>query len=365
MNTLFHKTIFSLLLLVGGVTTSNALWVTVGYTDNPDIGSSAVIFTSPDGSTWDTPALPDFNHDIVNLNSVAYDGSGTWIAVGKDFSKSQSLLLASPEPSVAWTVVTLPPSVPTNVNLFSIAHGNGTWVAVGSNDGTNPSQPIIMTSTEGFQNWIVRPLTLPSDLTQGVLYHVAYGNGTWVAIGDAGFNDGRWDSGIILTSQDAIHWNVQLPADKSVSLPALNGNVVYQNNQWFILGSFLSDKDTAILTSKDASQLSSWSIHHLASTCYFWGATYANGQWLIVGNNVSPSGTCLLVSKDAVTWSALPQPGYIGTQKLNDIAYGDNQWIAVGAGGDAAISHDNGKDWTTSPIVASDYIQLERIIYGN
>jgi hypothetical protein len=68
--------------------------------------------------------------------------------------------------------------------LFGVAYGNGTFVAVGGL-GT------ILTSTDG--------VTWTSE-TSGINYHlwgVTYGNGTFVAVGD---------DGTILTSTDGVTW---------------------------------------------------------------------------------------------------------------------------------------------------------------
>jgi len=74
---------------------------------------------------------------------------------------------------------------PTKANLYGIAFGNGTYVSVGDN-GT------VLTSPDGVI-WKRRA----GGASELLLSSLAFGNGTFVALGD---------SGTVLTSTDAVHW---------------------------------------------------------------------------------------------------------------------------------------------------------------
>ena len=72
----------------------------------------------------------------------------------------------------------------TDRHLYSIAYGNGLWVAVGY-------KGIIMTSSDGI-SWTRRSIN-----TTDYFKSVAYGNGLWVAVGR---------NGAIMTSKNGISW---------------------------------------------------------------------------------------------------------------------------------------------------------------
>ena len=106
---------------------------------------------------------------------------------------------------------------PQGNELLSVAYGNGTFVAVG-NWGT------IVTSSDGI-NWSWR-----DSRTTNFLAAVTYGNGTFVAVGAA-----------IVTSTDGVHWTRRSDG---------NGNylygVTYTNDRFVAVG-----MGSAILQSSD------------------------------------------------------------------------------------------------------------------
>jgi hypothetical protein len=100
--------------------------------------------------------------------------------------------------------------LPQGNNLSGVAYGNGTFVAVGEL-GT------ILTSPDGV-TWTIR-----TSGTSAYLSGVAYGNGTFVAVGELG---------TILTSPDGVTWTIRT----SGTTYSLNG-VAYGNGTFVAVGS--------------------------------------------------------------------------------------------------------------------------------
>ena len=65
--------------------------------------------------------------------------------------------------------------------VYSVAYGNGTWVAVG-NGGT------LRTSTNNGVTWNTQTSNYPST----TIFSVAYANGTWMKSYEGWYDDGDW-----------------------------------------------------------------------------------------------------------------------------------------------------------------------------
>jgi len=131
------------------------------------------ISTSPDGVTWTSRN----SGNTRNLWGTSY-GNGMYVAVGQQFSGGIGSYVNSPN-GINWTNHTL------SANLRNIAFGAGTFVAVGDSG-------YIGTSTVGYGTWTQR-----GSGTAGSIYGVCYGDGYFVAVGPAGY---------IATSPDGVTW---------------------------------------------------------------------------------------------------------------------------------------------------------------
>ena len=209
-------------------------WVAVGIDQ-----FSQNILTSPDGKTW---ASASGSFDQWGLG-VAYGGD-TWVAVGTSYY--DTTIKYSPD-GVTWYNATggfNPADNSFSHNYpgsgFGVAYdGIGTWVAV----GVDVSGANIKYSTTGGQSW--------NDASgsfglEGVGFDVAYGNNTWVAVGysDLGNN--------ILHSSDGISWNIAngsfgIPTGGPSGNPGQGYGVSYLNGLWYAVGE--DSTDNTILTS--------------------------------------------------------------------------------------------------------------------
>jgi hypothetical protein len=126
--------------------------------------------TSPDGLHWTVHTVS--NSVSIGVNRGTSGGSNNFVAVGWDGpAPTNGLIQFSPD-GVVWGEPVTIPSTPIN----GVAYGQGTYVAVGENRGA----PAVVTSTDGV-HWNTR--TVPGN---GPLYSITTGGGTLVAVGESG-----------------------------------------------------------------------------------------------------------------------------------------------------------------------------------
>lgn len=208
--------------------------------------------------------------------------------------------------------------------IYSIAYGNGLWVAVGSSGN-------LMTSVDGI-NWELQS----SGFDTSYIYGVDYGSGLWVVGGD----DGK-----LATSTDGINWELQ---SSGFGASYIN-DIAYGDGLWVAVGSSgkLATSTDGINWTIRASGLGVKTITKVA---------YGNGLW-IIGDF---SGN-LETSTDGVNWFL--QPNLFGSNSITSITYGNGLWIVGGQYGAVATS-TNGINWDLqSEIFNND--SVTSIAYNN
>ena len=134
--------------------------IAVGRGLNGNLTISPIItdkgLISTDQITWNVTTLP-FK---ALWNGIAH-GNGSFVAVGKSFYGALT------NDGVTWNTI----QMPATLNWTSIAYGNGKWIAVGG-----PSS-IAAVGTISGNTMVWREITLPSS---AVWSSVAYGNGKFV-----------------------------------------------------------------------------------------------------------------------------------------------------------------------------------------
>jgi hypothetical protein len=214
-----------------------------------------------------------------------------------------------------WTPVN---PTPTENAFFSVAYGVGTFVAVGDFG-------VVATSSDG-AHWVFR-----ESGTAVALESVIYANNQFMAAAV---------DGTVLTSPDGIDW-----ASHSTGATFSVNNLAYGNGTYVMAG------DSEIfMTSADGQ---AWIPHTLPYTCYF-NQTVNDGpdDGTIVfasGRFVAAYENCVLSSADGINWTLLPFSGS-GSWSL-DYIKGD--FVAF-AGLLAEISSD-GINWTAQPTSANTY----------
>ena len=128
---------------------------------------------------------------------------------------------------------------------------------------------------------------------------VAYGNDTFVAVGE---------DGAILTSPDGVNWTQRTSGTSN----RLRG-VTYGNGLFVAVG-----EDGTILTSPDGA---TWTQRTLETNDDFIGVTYGNGTFVAVGDGA------ILTSPDGVNWT---QRTSETSDDLYAVTYGNGLFVAVG-----------------------------------
>jgi uncharacterized delta-60 repeat protein len=229
------------------------------------------------------------------------------------------------------------------VPLWSVAYGDGQWVAVGE-------QGTILTSADG-QTWTPRSSGFPSRWLVGVGYGTPGGIGLWVAVGEAG---------LILTSPDGATWTARRTAGIRINAVAWgNGTFVAADDAgstYFSIdgitwnGAFFGARSTFVrglaygtphfvttgLVGINTTYEGTSSTQRVASAPQLQGAAYGRRLFLATG------GANTYTSRDAINWTQQPATTAIGVQGAT---FFNNQFLAVGNNGAIATTFD-GSVWT-------------------
>jgi hypothetical protein len=141
-------------------------------------GNSGELMSSTDSGATFTARTSGFSTDYIN--DIAF-GAGIFVAVG-----AAGKITTSTD-GITWTARTA--GVASN-SLEAVTYENSTFVAVGA--GASGGTGGITTSTDGI-TWTKRTTPGTSATT---LYSVAYGNGYWVAVGSISTNAGYYSTNL-------------------------------------------------------------------------------------------------------------------------------------------------------------------------
>ncbi len=157
--------------------------------------------------------------------------------------------------------------------------------------------------------------------TGSALNDVAYGNGRYVAVGQAGST---------VVSTDGINWT-GYSSGFAVTLAA----VVFGQGQFIAVGESALDGVGVVLVSQDGIN---WTQPSLPTTKPLYGITYGGGRFLAVGGRGA-----ILTSLDGQTW--IQETSGV-TYELVDVAYGDGRYMVAGAYG--VLSSTDAVTWKQS-----------------
>jgi photosystem II stability/assembly factor-like uncharacterized protein len=263
-------------------------------------------FTVPEVSTNDTGA-----YSVVASN-----------AFGVVTGQSGGLVVQRAGPLDRWG--RLNPR-PIARDLFSVAYGEGRYVAVGE-------QGAVLSSTNAV-DWSNHSLHAASELTA-----VAFGQGRFVAVGPRG---------LLLVSSNAVDWVPQALGDWD------GQNVAFAKGQFIVLARLRTDVFT--FTSADG-QI--WSRHTLPqrSTPFIAGAVAGGASTFVVISRWGDSFT----SPDGIVWESFDQSS-LGQIELNDLTFAADQFVAVGTIGRVRTSAD-GRQWRA--VNTGSFFNLTAVAYG-
>jgi hypothetical protein len=299
-----------------------------------DIGQTQGTFTAVGGSsffaTTTAPAGIWF--------SVAY-GNGLWVAVA-DTTSTTAGIATSPD-GVTWTFRTTP--APAG-GWRSVAYGNGLWVAVASTASTTAG---IATSSDGI-TWTFRTTTAPAD----IWFSVAYGNGLWVAMAltistTAG----------IATSPDGITWTF-----RPTTAPAGNWISVAYGNGLRVAVADTTSTSAGIATSPDGI---TWTFRTTPAPSGGWrSVAYGNGLWVAVAYTTSTTAG-IATSPDGITWTFRTTTAPAGPWRV--VSYGNGLWTVLAdttSSTSGVATSPDGINWNfrTTPALLSGW---RSSAYGN
>jgi hypothetical protein len=207
-----------------------------------------------------------------------------------------------------------------NYALNDVAYGNGTYVAVGTVGS-------IAISTDG-ENWSLH--RLPVEAPFGPLLGVAYGNGRFVTIGGWGY---------LFTSEDGRKWT-QHPWPEGLEVAEhYRVALSFYDGQFFYSSGYSTDGVN-------------W---QLGVSRGIKEGTVCTGDGTLVACNYSGLAT----SDDGFAW--LPVLGTAPGENLTGVAYGNGRYVAVGERGLRARSNDS-REWE---VVRPSWGGPWKVAFGN
>ena len=184
------------------------------------------------------------------------------------------------------------------------------------------------------------------SLTCQNLQAIAYGNGTFVSVGNLG---------IVFTSTNGIDWTQRsLPGVANSPTDHTLFGVAYGQDKFVVLGS----ANEAFYSSDGQSWLRG--VPEIAANGFghFLGVTYAEGLFVAVGRNGE-----IQTSTNGVVWSADPLPsGPSGSADLSAVAFGGGRFTTVSQRGELYTS-TNGLTWLSTEFTVG--LPLYGVAYGN
>lgn len=201
--------------------------------DNDGATGDCLLMISADGASWteySTPMVPSPYSGSASIRSIAYDGYSKYIAFGT--SDWGSFWMSSTN-GTSWTLEGWDGTSDFGFSaaINNVRYLNGQFVAVGGDSDT-----IVAVSSDG-STW-TEVSYIPYASSGQQLIDVAFGNGIYVAVG---VNDGT--DAFIYTSEDLITW-AERTNPKDIGLVS----IIFAEGVFVAFGGY-SSTDTYALTS--------------------------------------------------------------------------------------------------------------------
>lgn len=265
------------------------------------------------GALWTSRSAPSDRQ----WSSVTY-GKGLFVAVSN--SDSSGNVMTSPD-GVVWTKRDAPTG-----NWNKVTFGNGLFVAVGSGP-TN----YIMTSPDGI-NWTAR-----TSSSIGVHVDVIYANNIFVCIVRGTLvNSGS------LVSTDGITW----AAGGRTFIQCTS--IAYGNG---VFVSVANAGTNRVSTSTDGI---TWTATSAPSNLSWTSVTYGNGLFVAVSLTANGFGQSIMTSPDGINWTMRDHPV---ANNWTSVVYGNSQFVVVGSDGtgDRVMTSPDGITWTDQASAEDNY----------
>lgn len=261
-----------------------------------------LISTHATYATLDAPFLPagwvavdDSSFGTTTINSIAYDGTDRLVAVG-----NSGKIAVSDDYGVNWFQTSSPFS---GSNLYSVAYGDGIFVAGGSIGK-------LATSVDG-ENWVLQNSGFGASTILGITY--ASVSGTWVIVGA---------SGKLATSADALSWVL-----RASSFGASFINEVFAAPNLVLAVGY----DGKLATSINGTAWTQRASSFINSTIYGVTISADNNQYVAVGD----SGK-VAYSANGTSWTQIFPQSSFGASSIKAIISTEETYLAAGSAGKLA-----------------------------
>jgi hypothetical protein len=254
--------------------------------------------------------------------------------------------------------------------MMGVAHGNGMWVAVGTDTENRPlprDVAAVWTSPDG-RRWNRIPNDPDAFSAEGSLTmsDVAFGDGQWVAVGDVLPEPPSLQQPAVWTSRDGERWTRDSSTDWMSLGESRMNSIAWDNGTWIAAGWVRKLGRTALWTSHDARTWTLLSNSPRISTedgsNEAVAIAAAGPQWLLIGQveygDTGHNAQRVWVSDDARRWRREPSfivQRYAADAEIIDVAWADGHWLAVGRAVDSEqndpndeLGSINGGVWTST-----------------
>lgn len=188
-------------------------WVALGQ---PTSGGARLIYSS-DSTTWVNGTLPAAWQNNATANDIVWDGL-QFVAVG-NASNTDSRIMYSAD-GISWTNINLPAAF-NNTPLYSVAYGNGVYIAV-SDNGEVATSPDGLTWTKNAN------LAATAWGNTGIARTIRF-NGSYFVIGG--------DNGRLATTTDGITFTYQSQLATTTWGTRTSRSVAWNGTVWCLVGS--------------------------------------------------------------------------------------------------------------------------------
>lgn len=244
------------------------------------------------------------------------------------FSAGPASSLGLAQPGIDWTLG----SGLADNDWNGVAFGNGRFVAI-ANAGPNR----VMTSVDG-QSWSATGVT---GVTSHTWTGVSYGNGVFVAI--------SFDQAV-MTSVDGLSWTAATPTGmpSGVGWEALT----FGGGKFVAVGQQGSATERVMTSANGIT----WTAGTITGPNATWhGVTYGGGKYVAVGFEAPNNNSVIITSSDGLTWSAATPPGSIARFAWS-VTYGAGHFVAVTASSDGVnqvMTSPDGSTWSLAQSATS------------
>ncbi len=181
---------------------------------------------------------------------------------------------------VNWNQATRPADFPQE-RVYSLAYGNGRWVAVSYGTGKS------ITSTDGI-NWTMNT----SAVLSAVTCSIAYGNGIWIAVAAA--------LGGYYTSKDGLTWSSITPYPSNLKMDNIGPHALAFGNGVFCLGV----RRGGVLVTTDGVNWLQTTLPASVSSGSSPKVFYGDGLFVAAVVGTSNTSLFMMTSYDGYTWNA-------------------------------------------------------------